>query len=79
MKIGIDRRQLISALAAGVVATGARAQTGPPSPALIPRAALFGDPDKTSVQISRDGQRIAYLAPLNGVLNVWVAPIASAS
>jgi len=35
---------------------------------------LFGNPDKTSVQISPDGAQIAYLAPLDGVLNVWVAP-----
>jgi len=41
---------------------------------LIPRRALFGNPDRASVQISPDGARLAWLAPLNGVLNVWVAP-----
>jgi len=76
MKIVVDRRQVISTLAAGAVAMGtARAQSPPPKTALIPRRLLFDDPDKTSVQISPDGRRIAYLAPLNGVLNVWVAPI----
>lgn len=43
-------------------------------PALIPRQTLFGNPDRASVQLSPDGQRISYLAPLEGVLNVWVGP-----
>jgi dipeptidyl aminopeptidase/acylaminoacyl peptidase len=41
---------------------------------LISRKILFGNPDRTSVQLSPDGSQIAYLAPRNGVLNVWVAP-----
>lgn len=41
---------------------------------LIPRKVLFGNPDIASVQISPDGAQLAYLAPLDGVLNVWVAP-----
>ena len=40
---------------------------------LIPRRHLFGNPNKPSVRLSPDGSRIAYLAPLDGVLNVWVA------
>src|ERR1700719_3940812 len=39
---------------------------------LIPRTILFGNPDKASPQISPDGARMAYLAPVNNVLNVWV-------
>ena len=42
---------------------------------LIPRTTLFGNPDRTQVRVSPDGARIAYLAPLDGVLNVWVAPV----
>ena len=41
-------------------------------PPLIPRAVLFGNPEKAGPQISPDGTRLAYLAPENGVLNVWV-------
>jgi dipeptidyl aminopeptidase/acylaminoacyl peptidase len=41
---------------------------------LIPRRVLFGNPDRASVQISPDGAHRAWLAPLDGVLNVWVAP-----
>ena len=43
-------------------------------PPLIPRQLLFGNPDKASAQISPDGAQISWLAPLEGVLNVWVAP-----
>jgi dipeptidyl aminopeptidase/acylaminoacyl peptidase len=41
---------------------------------LIPRKVLFGNPDRAGLQISPDGTRISFLAPVNGVLNVWVAP-----
>ncbi len=44
-------------------------------PPLVPREVLFGNPEKTSPQISPDGKRLAYLAPVNGVLNVWVKTI----
>lgn len=39
---------------------------------LIPRAVLFGEPDKVHVRISPDGTKLAYFAPANGVLNIWV-------
>lgn len=42
---------------------------------LISRQVLFGNPDKASVKISPNHQMISYLAPLDDVLNVWVAPI----
>jgi len=46
---------------------------------LIPRRALFGNPDRASVQVSPDGHYISYLSSLDGVLNVFVAPAADAS
>jgi len=46
-----------------------------PEPELIPREVLFGNPVKTIPQISPDGKMMAYLAPLNNVLNVWVKTI----
>ncbi len=48
-----------------------------PDVALIPRDVLFGNPMKTSPRISPDGKRLAYLAPVNNVLNVWVGDIGS--
>jgi len=50
-------------------------QTQPSPPKLIPRRILFGNPVKTSPKISPDGKRIAYLAPVENVLNVWVGAI----
>ena len=44
-------------------------------PELIPRKTLFGNPERTDVRISHDGTRISYLAPVDGVMNVWVAPV----
>ncbi|HET9622707.1 MAG TPA: S9 family peptidase [Kofleriaceae bacterium] len=48
---------------------------GHPSQDLIPRAVLFGNPERAAVKISPDGTQLAWLAPKDGVLNVWVAPI----
>lgn len=44
-------------------------------PVLIPRRALFGNPDRAGLEVSPDGKRVAFLSPVAGVLNVWVAPI----
>jgi dipeptidyl aminopeptidase/acylaminoacyl peptidase len=42
---------------------------------LIPRQTLFGNPQRAFVRISPDGQHLSYLAPVDGVLNVWVGPL----
>lgn len=42
---------------------------------LIPKEVIFGNPVKASPEISPDGKLIAYLAPVNNVLNVWVRTI----
>ena len=39
---------------------------------LIPRRALYGNPVKSSASIAPDGSMLAWLAPDNGVMNVWV-------
>lgn len=44
-------------------------------PLLIPREVLFGNPVKAAPQLSPDGARLAYLAPSEGVLNVWVGAL----
>jgi Tol biopolymer transport system component len=41
---------------------------------MISRDLLFGNPDKITTRISPDGSMISFLAPLNGVLNIWVGP-----
>ncbi len=85
----LNRRQLLLAatVSAGRLlcsATASRAQSvGRQTPTrgakaampLIPRRLLFADPDRSVVRISPDGRRIAFLAPVDGVLNLWVGPI----
>ena len=47
------------------------------APALIARRVFFENPEYRNVQISPDGRHLAYLAPLDGVRNLWVAPLDS--
>jgi dipeptidyl aminopeptidase/acylaminoacyl peptidase len=42
---------------------------------LISRDLLFGNPDRETIRISPDGSKISFLAPVNGVLNIWVGPV----
>jgi hypothetical protein len=44
---------------------------------LIPRNIVFGNPEKANPQISPDGSMMAYLAPVNNILNVWVGKVGS--
>jgi len=45
-------------------------------PPLIPREILFGNPERTSPELSPDGKRLAWLAPdTNNVLQVWVKTV----
>ena len=46
---------------------------------LIPRDVLFGNPERTLPRLSPDGTRLAWIAPHEGVLNVWVAPLRATS
>jgi len=41
---------------------------------LIPRGALFGNPVRAQARLSPDGRYISFLAPKDGILNVWLAP-----
>jgi dipeptidyl aminopeptidase/acylaminoacyl peptidase len=42
---------------------------------LIPREVLLGNPDRLLPQLSPDGDQLSFVAPHNGVLNVWVGPV----
>ncbi len=44
-------------------------------PKLIPTDVLFGYPTKTMPGISPDARRLSYVAPYNGILNIWVRTI----
>src|SRR5690606_11136235 len=41
---------------------------------LLSRKLVFGSPERTGVQISPDGAYISFLAPKDGVLDLWVGP-----
>ncbi len=42
---------------------------------LIERAKLFGNPSRSGASLAPDGKHLAWLAPRDGVMNIWVAPI----
>jgi dipeptidyl aminopeptidase/acylaminoacyl peptidase len=44
-------------------------------PQLIPRSVLFGNPQRAAGRVSPNGKWLSYLAPVDGILNVFVAPI----
>jgi dipeptidyl aminopeptidase/acylaminoacyl peptidase len=70
----MTKTAILLAAAAAVTMTGvAVAQTSTNTP-LIPREALFGNPQKTAGRISPDGKWLSWIAPRDGVLNIWVAP-----
>jgi len=79
--VTLRRRDFLIGATAGALlpaAPTAWAQVaGPPRATvpLIPRRVLFADPARTWTRISPDGTRIAFLAPVNEVLNLWVGPI----
>ncbi|HEU4373767.1 MAG TPA: S9 family peptidase [Telluria sp.] len=56
----------------------AQAQLAPPAAVpLIERDKIFGNPTKAAGQISPDGKWLSWIAPRDGVMNVWVAPVSA--
>ena len=53
---------------------GCPATSPAPPDSLIPLDLLIGPPQVTAPQLSPDGAQIAYIAPLDGVPNLWVGP-----
>lgn len=43
---------------------------------LIPREVLYGNPERSGGKLSPDGQWLSWMAPLDGVMNVFLAPFA---
>ena len=62
---------LAAAAALPAAAVPALAQGGPP---LIPREKFFGNPTQVAGRISPDGRWLSWIAPRDGVLNIYVAP-----
>jgi len=65
---------LAARLAAVLLATASLATLAQAPVELIPRSSFFGNPTRFQALLSPDGHWISWLAPRDGVLNVWVAP-----
>jgi dipeptidyl aminopeptidase/acylaminoacyl peptidase len=66
------RKQLCLVLAIVTCVAAPVLSQSKPSTQLIPRTVLFGNPERADPQISPDGTQLGYLAPVDGVLNVWI-------
>ncbi|UTP39400.1 S9 family peptidase [Phenylobacterium sp. LH3H17] len=71
-------RKLLVAAAALTLGMGAMTAQAAPSVSapLIERTKFFGNPSRSQGRISPDGKWLAWIAPRDGVQNIWVAPIA---
>ena len=58
------------------VAGFARSGAAADSADLVARRVFFDEPDYINVRVSPDGQNLAWLAPVDRVNNLWVAPVA---
>jgi dipeptidyl aminopeptidase/acylaminoacyl peptidase len=67
-------RLVYAALVALSFTGGVAVAAGNSDTQLIPRTALFGNPVRAQARLSPDGRYMSFLAPKNGVLNVWLAP-----
>ena len=70
----LDGRHLV--LAAVLVLAPARAHG---QDALIPLQTLLGPPQIEAPQLSPDGRFVSWIAPFEGVANLWIAPVDSMS
>jgi dipeptidyl aminopeptidase/acylaminoacyl peptidase len=66
-----DGDQLPAAVTPASTNVGPKAMENVP---LIPRDVLFGNPERAQARLSPDGKWLSFLAPVDGVLNVWVVP-----
>ena len=64
-------RNALALMLVTAIAAPALAQTAP----LAPRSVFFGNPEKAAGRLSPDGKWLSWMAPKDGVLNVWVAPL----
>ena len=74
----MTRKPMLLVAAAAIAFQGAASQAQAPQQGavpLIPREALFGNPTKIQGRISPDGKWLSWIAPRDGVLNIWVAPV----
>jgi dipeptidyl aminopeptidase/acylaminoacyl peptidase len=72
--MSVLKRFILGLIVLGFFSSFLSAQKKLSSP-IIPRDVLFGNPERADPQISPDGTQLGYVAPVNGVLNVWIRTI----
>lgn len=73
-------RPVLVVMLLGSIAGSVWAQAQAAAPAAVPlieRDKIFGNPTKAAGQISPDGKWLSWIAPRDGVMNVWVAPVSA--
>jgi dipeptidyl aminopeptidase/acylaminoacyl peptidase len=68
-------KKLVLVAAAAALALSSMPAAGQPTAPLIERTKLFGNPSRAAGRVSPDGKWLSFVAPRDGVMNVWVAPI----
>jgi dipeptidyl aminopeptidase/acylaminoacyl peptidase len=76
----VSRRSFLGRSAAWIAALPvgglARRAVAASAPDLVARRVFFDNPDYINVRVSPDGQNLAWVAPIDRVNNLWIAPIA---
>ena len=70
---------LAASLALGLAASVAMPALAAAPPPLIPRQAIFGNPERTLARISPDGKWLSWVAPRDGVMNLFLQPLAGSA
>lgn len=71
---------VVAGIAGGLAGCDRVRPAAPPAvaePPLIARADLFGDPARQQAQLAPGGDRVAFLAPRDGVINLWVVSVSA--
>jgi dipeptidyl aminopeptidase/acylaminoacyl peptidase len=73
----MNAKTLLLAASAGLTVAAAAPVLAQAEVPLIPRAKIFGNPTQTAGRLSPDGKWLSWIAPRDGVLNIYVAPAAN--
>lgn len=70
----MTKKIILSALLMAATSFTAPPLSAAPAAPLIERAKLFGNPSRAQLRVSPDGKWLSWLAPRDGVMNIWIAP-----
>src|SRR3954468_9238252 len=70
----MDMKKILLAASAGLTIAAAVPVLAQGQAPLIAREKLFGNPSRAAGRLSPDGKWLSWIAPRDGVLNIWVAP-----